>query len=444
VLPVEILREAVESYSPYLQASGEMHDPVFGEPTQYGTPYHAFCNAVLAKEIAGERKSAYADRAVRGLGAALGHVLDPGLPPTASGFDGATGAVGRPNHRDFFWPPILKTFLILRDLGVEGAEDFAGRISGVDIEASFAQRPPSNWAAVWLSGEWLRLREGLSPFSKESLDLWLDRFFEAHILTGQGIYQEPGHPNSYDLSDESALFPSKADVESGGTVHLPSAPGIGVRPDEEALRGHDRRGVMRLVHAVGEAVELRRGPDLLFRYVYESGVDPVESPKPYFHPLRTLAGEEVTLFRPHDHPWHTGLAMTSAYLSGENFWGGPTFVRDRGYIWLENQGRIKHQTWNEIQSYTSMIELLSWNSHQEETWIEEERGISVGEIETAGGFWSLDLSFLLKNVRDRPLIFGSPTTEGRPAAGYGGSSGGGRAPLAAGRYWPRTAWRDRK
>jgi hypothetical protein len=201
---------------------------------------------------------------------------------------------------------------------------------------------------------------------------------------------------------------------------------------------------MRLTHAVGEAVELRQGRDLLFRYVYESGVDPEESPKPYFHPLRTLAGEEVTLFRPHDHPWHTGLAMTSAYLSGENFWGGPTFVRDRGYIWLENQGRIKHQTWYEIQSDTSMIELLSWISHQEETWIEEERGISVGEIETAGGCWSLDLSFLLKNVRDRPLIFGSPTTEGRPAAGYGGSSGGGRAPLAAGRYWPRTAWRDRK
>lgn len=199
MLPVEILREAVESYSPYLQASGEMHDPVFGEPTQCGTPYHAFCNAVLAKEIAGERKSAYADRAVRGLGAALDHVLDPGLPPTASGFDDATGAVSRSNHRNFFWPPILKTFLILRDLGVDGAEDFAGRISGVDIEASFAQRPPSNWAAVWLSGQWLRLREGLSPFSKENLDLWLDRFFEAHILTGQGIYQEPGHPNSYDL-----------------------------------------------------------------------------------------------------------------------------------------------------------------------------------------------------------------------------------------------------
>ena len=163
---------------------------------------------------------------------------------------------------------------------------------------------------------------------------------------------------------------------------------------------------MRLVHEVGEAVELRNGRDLLFRYVYESGVDPAESPKPYFHPLRTLAGEEVTLFRPHDHPWHTGLAMTSANLSGENFWGGPTFVRNEGYAWLENQGRIRHQDWNEIQSGdTSIKELLTWISHEEETWIEEERGISVGEIDPAGGFWSLDLSFRLKNVSDRPLIF---------------------------------------
>jgi hypothetical protein len=150
-------------------------------------------------------------------------------------------------------------------------------------------------------------------------------------------------------------------------------------------------------------------------------VDPPESPKPYFHPLRTLAGEEVTLFRPHDHPWHTGLAMTSAYLSGENFRSGPTFVRDKGYVWLENQGRIKHQAWNEIRSDGShMKEFLSWISHEEEVWIEEERGISVGEVDPVGGFWSPDLSFRLKNVRNRPLFFGSPTTEGRPAAGYGG------------------------
>src|SRR5215213_11448705 len=178
---------------------------------------------------------------------------------------------------------------------------------------------------------------------------------------------------------------------------------------------------MRFVHEVGEAVEVRHGRELLFRYVYEAGVDAAESPKPYFHPLRTLAGEEITLFRPHDHPWHTGLAMTSAYLSGENFWGGPTYVRGEGYQWIENQGRIRHDDWSEIRSDgSSLKERVSWISHGGETWIEEVRGISVGEIDPAGGFWSLNLSFRLKNVRERSLIFGSPTTEGRPAAGYGG------------------------
>ncbi|HJQ28621.1 MAG TPA: hypothetical protein VJ827_04730 [Rubrobacter sp.] len=197
--PVAILSEAVESYAPYLQRSGEMHDPVFGEPTQYGTPYYAFCNAVLAGSVGGERGLAYVDRAVRGLEAAIDHVSDPGLPPTASGFDPATGAVIRSNHRDFFWPPILKTFRILRHMGVDGVEGLVRRISAVDIEGSFASRPPSNWAAVWLSGEWLRLREGLSPYSTEEVDLWLDAFFDARILIEQGFYQEPGHPNSYDL-----------------------------------------------------------------------------------------------------------------------------------------------------------------------------------------------------------------------------------------------------
>ena len=178
---------------------------------------------------------------------------------------------------------------------------------------------------------------------------------------------------------------------------------------------------VRLVHALGDSVELSYGKNLLFRYIYESGVDVAESPKPYFHPLRTLGGEEVTLFRPHDHPWHTGLAMTSAHLSGENFWGGPTYVRGKGYQWLENQGRIRHDVWGEMRGDGSLLrEHLSWISHAGETCIGEERRISVGEIDPENGFWSLDLSFRLENVADHPLIFGSPTTEGRPVAGYGG------------------------
>ena len=45
----------------------------------------------------------------------------------------------------------------------------------------------------------------------------------------------PAALNGSQFTDESAIFPDKARVESCGTVHLPADAGIGVRPDEEAL-----------------------------------------------------------------------------------------------------------------------------------------------------------------------------------------------------------------
>ncbi|HJQ29329.1 MAG TPA: enolase C-terminal domain-like protein, partial [Rubrobacter sp.] len=47
----------------------------------------------------------------------------------------------------------------------------------------------------------------------------------------------PAALNGSQFTDESVIFPDKAKVESGGRVHLPAGAGIGVRPDEEALRG---------------------------------------------------------------------------------------------------------------------------------------------------------------------------------------------------------------
>ena len=46
----------------------------------------------------------------------------------------------------------------------------------------------------------------------------------------------PAALNGSQFTDESALFPTKAEIEWGGTVHLPDDPGIGVQPDEGALR----------------------------------------------------------------------------------------------------------------------------------------------------------------------------------------------------------------
>lgn len=191
--PLAALMQGADSYAPYLQDSGELHDPVFGEPTQYGTAYHAYVNAMLAVHGPAERQAEFRDRALRGLDAALRRTENPDLPATASGFSRETvGVQSRGNHRDFTWPPILKAFRLLR------ATEFADRIRAVDIERSFSSRPPSNWSAVWLAGEWRRIKDGLSPYDTTDFDAWLQPFLR-RIDLELGWYEEPGKPNSYDL-----------------------------------------------------------------------------------------------------------------------------------------------------------------------------------------------------------------------------------------------------
>jgi len=178
----------------------------------------------------------------------------------------------------------------------------------------------------------------------------------------------------------------------------------------------------RLIHTLNDTLELCYQGQSLFTYVYESKTAANESPKPYFHPLKTLAGNEISLFRPYDHLWHTGLSMTMANLSGENFWGGPTYTRETaGYAHLDNNGRMRHSDWQEITCAETVrcVEHLKWITHIGATWFDEERHIEVSEINAEAGYWTLDLSFRLTNISQQALVFGSPTTEGRPMAGYG-------------------------
>ena len=46
--------------------------------------------------------------------------------------------------------------------------------------------------------------------------------------------------------------------------------------------------------------------------------------------------------------------------------------------------------------------------------------IDVNVPDPGPGVWTLDMAFELTNVCSEALIFGSPTTQGRPMAGYGG------------------------
>ena len=76
---------------------------------------------------------------------------------------------------------------------------------------------------------------------------------------------------------------------------------------------------------------------------YQDGsrIRPSSSPRPYLHPVRTLAGTVVTDHQPADHVWHLGVGVALQDVNGINFWGGRTYTRDAGrYVWRPDHGTV--------------------------------------------------------------------------------------------------------
>lgn len=175
-----------------------------------------------------------------------------------------------------------------------------------------------------------------------------------------------------------------------------------------------------LVEEHGTSMRISCDGTEIARYVYQPWDERLESPRPYLHPLRTLGGRVVSLYRPHDHVWHKGIAWSLPNVGPANFWGGPTYLRDRGYQQLPNNGAMRHTGFSAVSAtpeLVRLVETLSWETEQGETWFTEERTQS---FEVVDGAWALRFTTGLTNVSGREIVIGSPTTEGRPNAGYGG------------------------
>jgi hypothetical protein len=159
----------------------------------------------------------------------------------------------------------------------------------------------------------------------------------------------------------------------------------------------------------------------LFRYVYLPDDPQLESPRPYFHPVRTLKGDLVSLYRPHDHVWHKGIAWSLPNVGAENFWGGPTFRRGT-YVQDRNDGAMRHDAFDQTLGKDDLVRLderLSWVTETGQTPITERRGVAA-TVWPADDAWALTFETTMSNVSGADIVIGSPTTEGRPNAGYGG------------------------
>ncbi|MFI1026530.1 PmoA family protein [Streptomyces sp. NPDC020951] len=152
------------------------------------------------------------------------------------------------------------------------------------------------------------------------------------------------------------------------------------------------------------------------RYVTRPELPARLSPRPYLHPVTTLAGTAVTELSPADHSHHLGVGVAVPDVEGHNFWGGRTYVRDQGPTELDNHGAQRHGSF-QLRDPDGFVEELRWVASGTEL-LRERRTVAATELTDTA--WALDFTFSLTNVTSAPLSIGSPATNGRPGAAYGG------------------------
>ncbi|WP_406084172.1 PmoA family protein [Micromonospora zamorensis] len=195
-----------------------------------------------------------------------------------------------------------------------------------------------------------------------------------------------------------------------------------------------------------EQIGLLAGGTEVARYVLDPALDARHGPRPYLHPVRTLGGTVVTDALPADHVWHLGASLAVQDVNGTNLWGGRTYVRDVGYTWRDDHGRIAHVRWSE-RAADRLAHRLEWRDPHGAVLLTEHRqltavaltgavpltsegpsggdpsgdGPSGGDPRDGVSAWRLEVDYTLSAPARQDVRLGSPATNGRPGgAGYGG------------------------
>jgi hypothetical protein len=196
---------------------------------------------------------------------------------------------------------------------------------------------------------------------------------------------------------------------SGGNPVYPADPAVCPPPrsTSEGRQSPEGDGTL--------ALELESRP--VASYVWRPEMPIGLAPRPYLHPVQTLAGTVVTDLMPASHRHHLGISIAVPDVHGRNFWGGRSFIPGHGPAWLDNHGIQRHERWLQCTS-TEISHTLRWVTMDGSVLMGEQRTITCHPVSATA--WALDLSFHLHNASGEPLVLRSPANQGRAGAGYAG------------------------
>jgi hypothetical protein len=137
------------------------------------------------------------------------------------------------------------------------------------------------------------------------------------------------------------------------------------------------------------------------------------SPRP-FVTATTPTGTPVTQVSPGDHVHHLGMSLAVPDVDGTSFWGGRTFRRSHGSVMLDNHGA---QVVEEQEATPGRLwQRLAWLDPRGRRLLDETRLITAHDD---AGSWDVAWTSQL-SAASGEVTFGSPQTNGRDGAFYGG------------------------
>jgi len=147
-----------------------------------------------------------------------------------------------------------------------------------------------------------------------------------------------------------------------------------------------------------------------------AGTIPTSVPRPYLHPVRTLAGVVVSAHHPPDHDWHCGVGPAIPDVGGVNCWGGRTYVHGEGYVWRDDHGTVTVER-ETVEGHMHTIEAW-WRGPDGRPRLHEDRTTSTRSL--GPDAWELRTTSSFSTPGDTDVLLGGPGSNGRVGAGYGG------------------------